>query len=71
MKNGYGWHTVPGKRERADIEDDENVRDQFGKTREEAEGERDGRRGIRFQEWECTPGEVATCNDRRHQDMRT
>jgi hypothetical protein len=74
MKNGYcngDVHTVPGKGERTDIEDDENVGDQFGKTREEAEGECDGRRSIRFQEWECTPGEVTTtCNERRHQDMQ-
>jgi hypothetical protein len=60
---------VPGERERAEIEDDENIGDQFGKTREDAEGEREGWRGIRFQE--CTPGEeVTTCDDRRHQDMR-
>ena len=60
---------MPGEGERSDIEDDDNVGDQFGKSREEAEGERDGWRGIRFQEWDCTPGEVTTCNDRRHQDQ--
>jgi hypothetical protein len=61
---------VPGEGERSDVEDDENVGEQFGKTREEAEGERDGWRGIRFQEWECTQGEVMTCDDRRHQCER-
>ena len=60
---------MPGEGEGSDIEDDENVGGQFGKTREEAEGQGDGRRGIRSQEWECTPGEVTTCNDRRHQDQ--
>ena len=65
-----GWHTVPAKGERADVEDDENIGDQFGKSREEAEGEREGWRSIRFQEWECTSGEVTTCSERRHQNMR-
>jgi hypothetical protein len=60
---------VPGERERAEIEDDENIGDQFGKTRQGAEGEREGWRGIRFQE--CSSREeVMTCDDRRHQDSR-
>jgi hypothetical protein len=33
---------VPGERERAEIEDDENIGDQFGKTWEDEEGEREG-----------------------------
>lgn len=45
-------HTVPGEGERADIEDDENIGDQFGKTRQDAERERGGWRGIRFHEAE-------------------
>jgi len=65
---------VPAKGERAGIEDDEKIGDEFGKTREDAEGERDGWRAIRFCKaegrGECAPGEVTACERERHQDMR-
>ena len=41
---------MPAERERAEIEDEEDVGEQFGKTREEAEGQRESWRGVRFEE---------------------
>lgn len=64
---------MPGKGERAGIEDDEKIGDEFGKTRKDAEGVRESWRRICFYDMEGrAPGEVTTCDgDReRHQDMR-
>ena len=64
---------MPGKGERADIEDNEKIGDEFGKTWKDAEGERDSWRGICFYNAKGRPpGEVTACDgDReRHQDMR-
>ena len=64
---------MPGKGERAGIEDNEKIGDEFGKTRKDAEGVRESWRRICFYDTEGrAPGEVTTCDgDReRHQDMR-
>jgi hypothetical protein len=64
---------VPGKGERAGIEDNEKIGDEFGKTWKNAEGVRESWRCICFHDTEGrAPGEVKACDgDReRHQDMR-
>lgn len=70
-----GCHTVPGKGERSNIEENEKIGDEFGKARKDAEGERESWRAIRFYKveggGECTSGEVTACVRVRHQeDMR-
>ena len=67
---------MPGKGERADIEENEKICDEFGKAWEGAEGERYSWKAICFYKveggGECTPGEVTACVRVRHQeDMQT
>lgn len=64
------WHTVPGKGERADIEDDEKIGDEFGKTWKEAEGERDSWRCICFYNAKGRAlGEVTACDGDRERHV--
>ena len=65
---------MPGKGERACIEDNEKIGDEFGKTWKGAEGERDSWRGICFYKAEGRAQRKVTACDgdrERHQDMST